>query len=110
MALNNELIKLLAILGVAAVVLIGGFLIQRKRLAKKKQEEEFYNQQGDLSPKHATEVISPEERSAKDYIEQYKGKYSRESIKQGLVSAGNSPENAQKYVDKYMAVSTEDTE
>ena len=47
------------------------------------------------------ESISTNEGQAKNYIEQYKSQFSRESIKTGLTNTGMSEDEIEKYLNKY---------
>lgn len=73
-----------------------------KRMQKKKQEEEdlMYSQASQNSIP-STQSISPQEQTAKEYIESYKSQYPRESIKTALINSGNSSEDVDAWLTKY---------
>lgn len=88
MVLATEIIKIIAIIAGGILIIIIGNKIQNK-----KKQEKTNNSEDELPYK---------EQEAKRYIEQYKHVYSKESIKQGLIQTGNTPENAQNWIEKYM--------
>ncbi len=53
------------------------------------------------SPVENVEGISQEEENSKKYILDYKNSYSKDSIKEALVSGGVSSSDADKYISKY---------
>jgi len=98
MALTPDLIKLIAISGGGLIIGIVGQVIIIK---KKKEKQNLLNGYSDESPSQS-EDISQNEQTAKDYINQYKSQYSKDSIKSGLLGMGISDSEAKDYLDKYM--------
>lgn len=101
--MNQELLKLITILGSTLIILIGGFLIQKSYLKKKKlQQEQAY---GQYSSSNSSDSNSSSEdysnETIKSYILEYKGTYSKESIKMALVNSGNSPSDVDRYLNKF---------
>lgn len=79
-----------------------------KRMKAKKAEEELLGDEMYSSPNSSSTIetqnlgISPEiESQIKQYIEQYKSTYPKESIQQGILSYGITNEQAKSLVDKY---------
>lgn len=95
--MNPNLIKLIVILTSAFTILIVGFIVQRKHIAKKQKELDMMNSQYSSN----SEILSEEEKVAKNYIESYKSSFSRDSIKQALLQSGNSSENIETWLNKY---------
>lgn len=79
------------------------------RLKKKKAEDEFMGADGynlsqtpDDSQNNVISNISPEiETQVKQYIEQYKSTYPKESIQQGILAYNISADEAKMLTDKY---------
>ncbi len=94
----SELIKLLLILGGGLLVIVIGFIIQRKQIAKKKAELDMMSQ--DYNSENE-EDINEAEKSAKLYINTYKNQFPKESIKNGLIQAGNNEDDIEIWINKY---------
>lgn len=95
--MNPELIKLIIIIVIGVLVLLVGFIIQ-----KKKHEKEFINNDENLS--NISTSIKPltlQEENAKKYIETYKSQYSKESISQALIKSGNDETEVNNWINKY---------
>lgn len=93
---NSELMKLGGILLIGLLILVIGFIIQRKSLSKKKEDEEM------MSKAYSSDSeISEEESRAKTYIEEYKTTYPIESLKQGLLQTGIDISKVEEYLNKY---------
>jgi hypothetical protein len=88
------------VLIVSLVVVTAGGMWNMQRMKKKKAEEEAMMMQNYNNSNN--ENLSPEEQNAKNYIEQYKNTYPRDSIKQGLINAGNDPQKVEEWLNKYM--------
>lgn len=88
------------------VVAIGGFWNQ-KRIQKKKKNAIFegtmYSASSNTySNPDAQFIVSNEiDQKAKDYINQYKSSYPRESLEQGLLSFNITSQQAKELVNKY---------
>lgn len=95
--MNPNLIKLIVILVGGFTIIVVGFIFQRKQIAKKQKELDMMSSQyGSNSVE-----LSEEEKVAKNYIENYKTQFSRDSIKQALLQSGNSSENIEIWLNKY---------
>lgn len=90
-----ELLKLIIIItgGIIACIII--FIKQKKALKKKKEAN------SNIQNKNNIESLSQEELNAKNYIEQYKGSYPLESIKQGLLQSGYPEDKVNEWLNKY---------
>lgn len=103
-------ISLLQILGIIAILLILPLGIYNNiRMKKKKQEmENYYNNnstsenEGEYGLSSVSESgISAQEEAGRAYILQYKGSYSRESIKSALVGTGYLESDVEDWLNKY---------
>ena len=104
MSLNPELIKLISILGGALVILVGGFIVQRSYLKKKKlAAEKAYSGDNNSSSSSSPDSLDTDysNETIKNYILQYKGTYSKDSLKSALVNAGNSESEVERYLNKF---------
>ncbi len=96
------------ILGVGILGLIFYFIASKNYKKKKEMEEESLSNLGGeeiaLPSENSTTEgeISPEEKALKEYIDQYKGQYSREALKSSLINAGNSEDLVNKCLDKFL--------
>ncbi|MFW5705017.1 MAG: hypothetical protein ACOCXG_04185 [Nanoarchaeota archaeon] len=102
----SELQKLLIILGAAAVILVGGFLIQKKMLKKKREMDLLGGMGGDSMSSNSASGATPQQSNPQDtdiinYIQQYKFKYSRDSIKQALVGSGKDTSRVEELLNQY---------
>lgn len=96
---SKEIIKLVGIIvGGIIIAVIGEFIIIRKR---RKSQEDLKDLDYQNISVDTNNSISAEEKSAKNYILQYKEQYPIESIKAGLINMGISESNAQSYVNRY---------
>lgn len=66
-----------------------------RELKKQAGGDDNFGSQSDFS-------MSDDEKKAKEYIEQYKSSYPKESIKAGLINFGISDSDAENYINKYM--------
>ena len=101
----TELQKLMIILGIAIVILVVGFLIQRKMLKKKKEMDLLGGMGGDssssMSAQGGTQPSNPQDTEIINYIQQYKSQYSKDSIKQALVGSGKDASRVEELLNKY---------
>ncbi|MCA9496991.1 MAG: hypothetical protein KC589_08645 [Nanoarchaeota archaeon] len=102
--INDEMIKLGAILGGGLLIMLIGIAIQKRKKSKKLAEENtmMSGNSNSSSPTPSSSGLSPEEEKAKTYIEQYKKDYPRESLRSGLIGNGNSESDVDSWLDKYM--------
>ena len=103
---SSELIKLISIITVGIITIVVGGFYQRKLKLKKQKEIEMMNSaySSGGSTKESSiieEELSSEELNAKNYIEQYKNDYPRDSLKQGLIQMGVIGDNIETYLVKY---------
>jgi hypothetical protein len=89
----------LGVLILSIIVII--FIIKISKVKKQVSNSNNNNNNAKQSFQPGQNVLSQNEQMAKNYIENYKSSYSRESIKQGLLQA-NIPENEiESYLIKY---------
>lgn len=99
--LTPDMIKLIAILvGGLLVGIIGQIIIIKKRKANNPIDYSQYQRPSNDASQ--ADILSEQELMAKNYIEQYKTSYPRDSIKQGLLQTGLSDSQAESYLGKYM--------
>ena len=99
-SISPDLIKLVLILGVGAIVLIVGFTVQRRKRENYHDEKLNYHSNKTHTPSFSPK-ISKEEEIAKNYIENYKNSYPKESLKTSLLKAGNSENRVDEWLNKY---------
>ena len=100
---NPELQKLLAILSLLLIIPIGGY-IQHRHIKKKKEEEDAmysYPNSSQNDNSSDQEELSDKQKQIKQYILDYKSSYSKESIKQALIQAGNTEQEVSFLLEKY---------
>lgn len=106
MALNPEMIKLISIIVIGLVIgIVGQVIILKRKKAKEKEEMEMmgnYNSSPSPTQTSSSENISEAEKTAKQYIEQYKNDYPRDSLKQALTGTGNSEADVEAWLNKYL--------
>lgn len=93
---------------IAAILVIAviGYWNQRRMIRKKNNElieGTMYSPSSNTYSNPDAEFIVNNEidEKSKAYIEQYKSSYPKESLEQGLLNFGVTPEEAKKLVEKY---------
>ena len=94
----SELIKLFLILFGGFLVIVIGFIVQKKQIAKKRAELDMMSQ----NYSSTSEEISEAEQVAKNYIETYKNQFPKDSIKEGLIQTGNNEADIESWLNKYL--------
>ena len=93
--------KLILILGIGTTILIVGFISVRKKKQTQFDSMSDYSTSGSKAASFSPNMSDAEEK-AKNYINQYKDSYPRESLKVTLVNSGNSEGDVNSWLDKYM--------
>ena len=93
MAINSEWIKLLSILGIGMVTIVVGFRKQQKHIKEKNRLEGHYSD--------TKSTLMPKEEKAKNFIEAYKSKFSKEAIAKSLKAINIEDDKIEEYINKY---------
>jgi hypothetical protein len=93
---NEELFKLLGILGGGLVIIIGGYLFQSWKKKKKAEKELAFSSGEELQ-----EETFQENPQIKNYILQYKNSYSKEQIREGLVQGHFDQNSIDEHINRY---------
>lgn len=97
----SEITKLLIIIVPGFLAIVIGFI--RIKMKKETQFESMSSYSGEVNKTaNFSPTLSDAEEKAKNYINQYKDSYPRESLKVSLVNSGNSEPDVDSWLDKYM--------
>lgn len=96
-----EMMKLVLILGIGLIVLVLVFMNAQK---KSKAKHAIDNSGGGIvtSSSNLTPHLTAHEETARNYINQYKGTYPKESLKAALLKSGNAEADVDVWLNKYL--------
>ena len=100
MATEWEIFKLVGILAVGARCISVGLYFHHKQMDEKSGQRHIYKP-SKITTTSFSPGLSSEEESAKNYIQNYKNRYSKESIKIALVKTGIDEAHANYWIKKY---------
>lgn len=99
--MNQELLKLVGILGGGIVAFVIGFIVMKKKKEQLSDNLMDYGKR-DSEKHNYSPTLSGKEEVGKNYIMQYKATYPREALKAALIKAGNPEMDVEEWLNKYL--------